>query len=130
MRFIAICLFLFANYVPVGYAQEQTDTVVKRRYRIIAPAQAGSGQVLDSVILAGQAREKFVQDSIAMQHIKYPDSTMVGQAARQFVKEHLYSGFQFLDIPFKSKSTLRSGHTRQPRDPWVIMMVIGLLLYT
>ncbi|MES2807773.1 MAG: DUF4271 domain-containing protein [Bacteroidota bacterium] len=82
------------------------------------------------MILATQVREKFVQDSIAMQFIRFPDSTMTSQAAQQFVKEHMYSGFQFLDIPYKSKSTLRSGHIRQPRDPWVIIMVIGLLLYT
>ncbi|MFD2145065.1 hypothetical protein [Mucilaginibacter antarcticus] len=93
-------------------AQEKLDSVAPRPRRIITPAQANSGQVLDSVILATQARERFMRDSVAMQFIRYPDSTMTSQAAAQFIKDHMYSGFQFLDIPFKSKSNLRNGHMR------------------
>jgi hypothetical protein len=131
MRFIAVFLFFFVNCSLAVHAQEQPDTVVKPRpRRVITPAQAGNGQVLDSVILATEARRRYVQDSIAMQYIKYPDSTMVSQAAQQFIKDNLYHGFQFLDIPFKSKSNLRNGHLRQPRDQWVVIMIIGLLLYT
>jgi hypothetical protein len=127
MRFIALCLLLMVVGCFAGYAQ--VDTTV-RRHTVIAPAQPGSMQVLDSVILATAIRKKFVEDSIAFQYIKYPDSTLSAQAARQYLREHLYHGNGFLDIPYTAKSTLRTGHTRQTRDQWIITIIIGLLLYT
>jgi hypothetical protein len=127
MRFIALCLLLMVAGCFAGYAQ--VDTTV-RPHTVIAPAQPGSMQVLDSVILATTARKKFVEDSIAFQYIKYPDSTLSAQAARQYLHEHLYRGNGFLDIPYTAKSTLRTGHTRQTRDQWIIIIIIGLLLYT
>lgn len=131
MRLVVLCILFLANFSLAASAQQQqTDTVAPRPRRIIAPAQAGSGQVLDSVILATQAREKYIQDSIAMQYIKYPDSTMAGQAAQRFIKQYLYSGFQFLDLPYKAKNNLQNGHSRPQRDQWVIFMVIGLLIYS
>jgi hypothetical protein len=133
MRFAVLCFFLMLNCCMAVCAQEQADTadtIVRPPRRIITPAQAGSGQVLDSVILATAARQKFIQDSIALQYIKYPDSTVISQAAQQFIQDHLYKGFQFLDIPFKSKSNLRNGHTRQTRDQWIIIIIIGLLIYS
>jgi hypothetical protein len=133
MRFVVLCFFLMLNCCMAVCAQEQADTVdtiVRPPRRIITPAQAGSGQVLDSVILATVARQKFIQDSVALQYIKYPDSNVIGQAAQQFIKDHMYKGFQFLDIPFKSKSNLRNGHTRQTRDQWIIIIIIGLLIYS
>ncbi|MDB5002256.1 MAG: hypothetical protein JWQ34_481 [Mucilaginibacter sp.] len=127
MRFIVWCFLLMVVGCFAGYAQ--VDTTV-RGHTVITPAQSGGMQVLDSVIMATAARKKFVEDSIAFQYIKYPDSTLSAQAARQYLREHLYHGNGFLDIPYKAKSTLRTGHTRQTRDQWIIIIIIGLLLYT
>jgi hypothetical protein len=127
MRFIVICFLFVVTGCLAGYAQE--DTTVRPAPRIITPAQPGSMQVLDSVILATAARKKFVEDSLAFQYIKYPDNTVSKEVAQQYLREHLYQGKGFLDIPFKSKSTLRNGHTRQTRDQWIIIIIIGLVLY-
>jgi hypothetical protein len=86
--------------------------------------------LLDSVVLATQAREKFVADSIAMQYIKAPDSALNREFAEKMLRDNLYTGSNFLDIPMKSKSILREGHHRQTRDQWVIVIIIGLLMYT
>ncbi|MGF7082244.1 DUF4271 domain-containing protein [Mucilaginibacter sp. UYCu711] len=127
MRFIVICFLFVVTGCLAGYAQE--DTPLRPAPRIITPAQPGSMQVLDSVILATAARKKFVEDSLAFQYIKYPDSTVSKEVAQQYLNDHLYRGNGFLDIPFKSKSTLRNGHTRQTRDQWIIIIIIGLVLY-
>jgi hypothetical protein len=132
MRFIALCFFLVFSVAFAGYAQQDTTVQETEAPVTLAPLQQQQGnmQVLDSVIMATANRQKFIQDSIALQYIKYPDSAMFGQAAAQFVKDSLYSGKYFLDIPYKAKNTLRSGHVRQTRDQWVIVMIIGLLIYT
>jgi hypothetical protein len=127
MRFIVLCFFFIVSGCMATYAQE--DSTVRPAPRIITPAQPGSMQVLDSVILATAARKKFVEDSLAFQYIKYPDSTISREVAQQYLHDHLYQGKGFLDIPFKSKSTLRNGHTRQTRDQWIIIIIIGLVLY-
>ncbi len=127
MRFIVICFLFIVTGSLAGYAQE--DTTVRQVPRIITPAQPGSMQVLDSVILATAARKKFIKDSLAFQYIKYPDSTANRAVAQKYLQDHLYHGNGFLDIPFKSKSTLRNGHSRQTRDRWIIIIIIGLVLY-
>ena len=133
MRFIALCLLFIVAGSFVGYAQQDTTVVhqpVTTRYQTITPAQPGSMQVLDSVILATANRKKFVEDSLAFQYIKYPDSTINPEYARQFIRDNIYHGNQFLDIPFKSKSALGDGHSRHTRDQWIITLIIGLLIYT
>jgi hypothetical protein len=127
MRFIVLCFFFIVSCCMAAYAQE--DSTVHPAPRIITPAQPGSMQVLDSVILATAARKKFVEDSLAFQYIKYPDSTLSREVTQKYLNDHLYQGKGFLDIPFKSKSTLRNGHTRQTRDQWIIIIIISLVLY-
>lgn len=127
MRFIVLCFFFLFSNGFAGFAQQ--DTSVQVSTVVASPAQGGI-PVLDSVIIATANRQKFVRDSLAFLYIKYPDSAMISQAAAQYVRDSLYKGRYFLDIPYKAKSTLRSGHVRQTRDQWVIAMIIGLLLYT
>ena len=128
MRFIVLCFVVIVTCCVAGYAQEDTSA---QQNTVVKPARQPVGvQVLDSVIQATAARQKFIEDSLAFQYIKYPDSTMSREAATQFIRDNLYHGNDFLDIPFKSKSILRSGHIRQTRDQWIITIIIGLLLYT
>jgi hypothetical protein len=126
MRFIAFCILLVLSFTA-GYAQ--TDTSVRTATSPNINRQGGI-PVLDSVIQASAARQKFVDDSIAFAYIRYPDSTMNSQYLAQFVKDNLYHGSEFLDIPYRSKSILRDGHVRATRDQWIITIIIGLLLYT
>jgi len=128
MRFIVLCFLFMITCSMAGYAQQDTSA---QQNTTVNPAQQPAGvQVLDSVIQATAARQKFVEDSLSIQYIRYPDSAMNREAAARFVHDYLYHGNGFLDIPFKSKSILRSGHTRQTRDQWIITIIIGLLLYT
>ncbi|HEY9532980.1 MAG TPA: DUF4271 domain-containing protein [Mucilaginibacter sp.] len=127
MRFVAFCLLFLLACPFAGRAQQ--DTSARFGLESAAPAQVRM-PVLDSVIMATARRQKFVQDSLAFLYIKYPDSAMISQAAARYVRDSLYKGHYFLDIPYKAKSALRSGHVRQTRDQWVVAMIIGLLLYT
>jgi hypothetical protein len=125
MRFIAFCFLFMLMNCPAVFAQN--DTLLQQGVTI---NQQQGMPVLDSVIQATAAREKFLLDSVAFQFVKYPDSTTNRQYASTYVRDSLYHGNGFLDIPFKSKSSLRNGHTRQTRDQWIITIIIGLLLYT
>jgi Domain of unknown function (DUF4271) len=59
-----------------------------------------------------------------------PDSNRTNQYTAYLLNHELYKGHTFLDIPFKSKRNFGYGHNRQSRDPWIIAIIIGLLLYT
>lgn len=125
MRFIALCFLAIVVSCLAGYAQR--DTTLYNGYGAV---QSGPMTVLDSVVAAEQAHEKFVADSIAMQHVKAPDAAIRKQYVDRVLKENIYTGFQFLDIPSKSKSTVRDGRHRPTRDQWVIVIIISLLIYT
>ena len=124
MRFILFCYFII-GLCTTAYAQQ--DTVLNDPYYNPPPAPF---TVLDSVIAADKAHAQFVKDSIAMRYIKAPDAAIFQQVIQQTLREKLYRGTNFLDIPSKTNSTVRDGHIRQTRDQWVIVIVISLLIYT
>ena len=124
MRFITLCFLAIVFLCAAGYAQQ--DTTLYNRYDAVQP---GPMTVLDSVVAAEQAHEKFIADSIAMQHVKAPDGAIRRQYVERVLRENIYTGFQFLDIASKSKSTVRDGHHRPTRDQWVIVIIISLLIY-
>lgn len=125
MRFIALCLFAVVFFCSVAHAQQ--DTAVYNNYGAVQPAPMS---VLDSMVAAERAHQKFVADSIAIQYVKAPDDAIYRQYVQRVLKENLYTGFQFLDIPSKTKNTVMDGHHRQNRDQWLIATIIGLLIYT
>jgi hypothetical protein len=124
MRFIALCCFII-GFCTTAYAQQ--DTALNNGYGYTSPAQLS---VLDSVVQATKAHEQFVKDSLARRYIKAPDDAIFQEFVNKTFKESLYTGTDFLDIPSKIKSTVRDGHSRQTRDQWVIVTIIGLLIYT
>jgi hypothetical protein len=124
MRFIALCFLAIVFSCAAGYAQQ--DTTLYNRYNTAQPAPM---TVLDSVVAAEQAHEKFLADSISMQYVKAPDAAIRKQYVDRVLKENIYTGFMFLDIPFKTKSTVRDGRHRPTRDQWVIVIIISLLIY-
>jgi len=127
VRFITFCfLFIITGCLAV---HAQTDSLI-RKGTIINPGQKKAIPILDSIILAAAERKKFIADSLAFSYIKYPDSATKKQYTDRVMRENLYKGNDFLDIPFKSKSILRNGHIRSTRDQWIIVIIIGLLLYT
>ena len=124
MRFVALCCFII-GLCTNAFAQQ--DTALNNNYVPAAPAPF---TVLDSVVAADKAHEQFVKDSLAMRYIKAPDAAIFQQVVQQTLNESLYKGTNFLDIPSKTKSTVRDGHNRQTRDQWVIVIIISLLIYT
>jgi hypothetical protein len=128
MRFIVLYVLFITINCPAVYAQDSLAGKINNGNSIIN--QKSKVSILDFVVLATRAREKFVADSIAMQYIKYPDSASERQYINRLLKEKAYTGRTFLDIPYKIKGLVKDGHARQTRDQWVIVIIILLLIYT
>jgi hypothetical protein len=128
MRFVVFC-FLFIILWSTAHALQQVTTVPAINNQVANPQQHPLS-LLDSVVMATREHEKFAADSMAMQYIKYPDSAINREAVIRTLKENLYTGHNFLDIPFKPKGALNEGSVRKTRDQWVIVIIIGLLIYT
>ncbi len=129
MRLPVWC-FLLMCVCRAGVYAQQAPAQAANNYPAVTVAQKTPISLLDSVVLATKAREKFMADSIAMLYIKYPDSAINRQAVERTLKANLYTGTDFLDIPTKSKSILKEGDNRHSRDQWVIVIIIALLIYT
>ena len=130
LRFIALCCIIMACCCSTSYAQQQDSVIDMGNNAGFIPVQPRQLSVLDSVVAATKAHEKFVIDSLAMLYIKAPDAAINQAYMDRVLKEKLYHGYGFLDIPAKVKSTVRDGHSRQTRDQWVIVIIISLLIYT
>lgn len=118
--FLFICRDVFAQQAFVPMATRNVADTIQGQQPI---------SVLDSVVLATKAHQKFIADSIAMQYIKYPDSAIYRAFVVQTLKQNLYTGNGFWDIPSKVKSVLKEGSMRNTRDPWIIAIIVGLLIY-
>jgi Domain of unknown function (DUF4271) len=129
MRFIALCLlFLLSGFSGV-YARQDSVAGRPQYHADTNAAQQPHMAFLDSVALATTQRQQFVTDSLATMYIM-PDPNRPNLLTAYIMKNELYTGHTFLDIPFVSKRKLGDGHTRKSRDPWVIVMIGCLLLYT
>jgi hypothetical protein len=125
MRFIALCLLFITVCCSPVKAQQAVSTIPAT----LTPPQRHIS-TFDSVVLATRARKKFISDSLSMQYIKAPDSAMNREFVKRTLKENLYTGTTFLDIPYKPKGIFREGRHRQTRDQWVVVLIVGLLMYT
>jgi hypothetical protein len=124
MRFIVPGLLLLLLLSGSAFAQ-QDSSALKR-----LDSSAQSHQVYSSAADSAQAREEFVADSISKVYITPADPQRHNQLIDTLFKKYLYKGYGFLDIKSISKSTLREGRARQTRDQWIIVIIVGLLLYT
>src|SRR6187402_1367508 len=106
MRFIALCCIIMACCCSTGYAQQDSVIDMGNNASFI-PAQPRQLSVLDSVVAATKAHEKFMIDSLAMLYVKAPDAAINQAYMDKVLKENLYHGYEFLDIPAKLKSTVR-----------------------
>ena len=129
MRLTAWSFLLLLFSCSVVFAQQDSVIAGNTPKRSVSIHQPGTS-LLDSVAAAMQARKIFVADSIAMRYIHAPDSATTREFADSLFAHALYRGYGFLDIPLKSKDLVRDGHNRPLRDPWIIIIIVGLLLYT
>jgi hypothetical protein len=133
MRLIAVYFFLLLGGMFRVYAysgktpMQDTLTAHPKQHDTIVTHQHMA--LLDSVALATSQRQQFVNDSLATMFIM-PDPHRPDQLEDSIIKKVLYKGNSFLDIPYKPKRNTGYGHIRASRDPWVIIIIAGLLLYT
>jgi len=113
-----------------AFAQQDT-TALKNNIRTPDTIRPRHLNVIDSVAAAMATHQAFVDDSLAMLYVRYPDPNRVDQLAESILhnKNLVYQGYSFLDIQVKTKSLVKEGSTRPMRDQWIIGVIIGLLLY-
>jgi hypothetical protein len=128
MRYILLCFFCLLTGLQTLAQQDTTAAIIKQRRDT---THSGGMNVIDSVAAVMAARQKFVDDSLSMQYIRYPDSNRVNQMSRSIINDTslFYKGYGFLDIQLANKSVVKEGTDRQKRDPWTIGVIICLLLY-
>jgi hypothetical protein len=131
MRLAVGCFLFFLLFSSAVFAQQDSvaagpETPIQQT----KPVYKANRSLLDSVAEAMQSRRLFVADSIAMRYIHAPDSATQREFADSLLKHSLYKGYGFLDITLKSKDKVRDGHNRPLRDPWIIGIILGLLIYT
>ena len=136
MRFTAICfIFLLSGFsgahasIRMTWLEQDTLNSRPANHADTTAAHPQHMALLDSVALATEQRQQFVTDSLATMFIM-PDPDRPDEFAAYILQNELYKGTTFLDIPFKPKKHLGDGHTRTSRDPWIIVLIAGLLVYT
>ena len=130
MRFITIAILFFMLFAGKAYAQQDSsglniyDTSLSKGHK-------GHLHVLDSIAQVIVARQQFVSDSLLTEYITPADPLRHNQLVDSLFEKYLYKGHNnFIDATPASKSILREGHLRQTRDQWVVVVIVGLLLYT
>src|SRR4051812_12727366 len=98
---VIIFLFLLTAIASATFAQRDSLSVRRTHRSLIT--DTGNLSVLDSMVQAGK---KLAADSIAMQYIQPPDANTTNTYIAEYLKEKLYHGRAFLDLPNKSKSML------------------------
>jgi hypothetical protein len=69
-------------------------------------------------------------DSVANFFITPPDSARKNLFLDSLLKAKLYTGYAFLDIPYQPKKTqVQAGKIRNFRNQWMLVVMLGLLLY-
>lgn len=130
MRFIALATLFFMLLLGRTYAQHDSSGL-RHNDTSLGSGRKGHVHFLDSVAQTIQARQAFVSDSLLTQYITPADPLRHNLLIDSLFNKYLYKGSNnFIDATPPSKSILREGHLRQTRDQWVIVVIIGLLLYT
>jgi hypothetical protein len=138
MRFTVVGLLLLLITCSGVYAQQDTLSAGKQPVTGTAVTMQVTDStvhrgkqpmtVLDSIAFATTHHAQFVSDSLATMYVA-PDSNRVNQLAAMLLGD-LYKGHTFLDIPFRSNKETGYGHIRKSRDPWILVIIVILLLYT
>jgi hypothetical protein len=129
MRFIIFSFLLVVICCMSVGAQPDSLSVKKDSGLTSGPKQVSSIFTIDPAAIAKEQREQFVADSLAMIWLK-PDSLRENQFLKLLSKNPFADINSFLNIPLKSEASLHTGEIRIYRDPWVIAIIIGLLIYT
>jgi len=129
MRFIVFCLLIILVSHVAAYAQHDSATTKGSDSLISITAQASSKQAPDSAAVAKANREQFIADSLGMLCLS-PDSLRENKFLTQMFKNNLADINSLLTVRLKPKGILKVGKVRNARDQWIIITIIGLLIYT
>lgn len=126
MRVTLFCLLVLSGYAHGAIVQQDSlSHLPLQRQNTFAARFAGPP---DSATIAAQNRGQFIADSIAMIYLK-PDPARPDQFLKELLKGDILSLDALAHLSAK-KSVLRTGQLRKLRDPWVLEVIIGLLIYT
>ncbi|MBW4890248.1 DUF4271 domain-containing protein [Mucilaginibacter sp. HMF5004] len=98
--------------------------------QLIAPldtSQASLKHYTDSAVMA---RQHFVEDSLTMQYIRYPDPNRHNVFVDSIIKHLKFNPLSFTDGQPVKKHLLQSGKERDLRPQWIIAVIVFLLIYT
>src|SRR5579862_3173262 len=104
MRFITVILILFMTMSWKANAQRDSSVLKSGDTALPSYKQKDRLPFLDSVALAMQQHDQYVQDSLATLYIRPADPMRKDQLVDTLLKNNLYTGTNFLDIHTKSKS--------------------------
>jgi len=129
---LTICCFVIVSFWCTALYAQKDSTARKKDSSSTSPARTLSASVRpDSAAIAKEAREQLAADSIGMALFK-PDSLR----ENQFLKALLKNPFADIDslitgkINLVRRADIDKGTVRTFRSQWVLITVIGLLIYT
>jgi len=128
---LTICCFLITCCLCFA-AHAQTDSAAVKRDTTGSFARTQQARInADSVaaVVAKQNREQIIADSLGMILFK-PDSLRENKFLAILHANPFADVNSFLSIPVASSQALSTGNVRRYRNPWLIITVIGLLIYT
>jgi hypothetical protein len=128
IRAAFFCFLIILAGCFACYARQDTALSKGSSSRNPSSTQRISIPTLDSVELAQANRQKFLEDSVAMFYL-VPDSLREDQFVASILKSKLPDFYQLSSPSSKLKSNVKSGRLRNLRDPLVIFVIIGLLIY-
>jgi len=122
MRLTIFCFLFFLLCCFAADAQPDTVTTQEN-------ANLNNTPLADSAALSKAGRQQFAEDSIAMFYL-IPDSSRENQFLSRTWKNNLFDLNSQSSTPLGQKSMVKRGEVRTSRDPWIIAVIIGLLIYT
>ncbi|MBB3054973.1 DUF4271 domain-containing protein [Mucilaginibacter gotjawali] len=127
MRFTVFCclLLLFCCFGASG----RQDKVAAKDQNVLKPVDPNTVNPFlpDSVVKAN--KEKHMQDSIVFAYL-IPDSLRSNHVMDSIRANNLYKMLSGPSAHLKKREFEQSGFLRSSRDPWIIAVVLGLLIFT
>jgi hypothetical protein len=128
MRLI-VCCFLFVLFLCNTLYAQQDSVQAKRDSNLTAAGALANAPLPDPAVIAKEKRQQFLADSFAMRWLM-PDSLHKYRLTDSLYANPLTDINSLLNIPVKLNRQLRTGDARIYRNPWLIAIIIGLLIYT
>jgi len=127
MRFTVLFFLLSVTLCCTAYAQH--DSVAAKDNGVLTPVDPKTVNPFlpDSAIKS--SRQRFIEDSVAMFYL-IPNPARRNQVIDSMFKTDLYKLLLQPAPNFKIRAVIQTGKVRNRRDSWMIIVVIGLLIYT